>query len=67
MREPTIKVLFSNDLEPTVTIHVENGIQFRLDVSKCMFSSGNGTERIHFGKLRAEGEVFESTAFDLLF
>ena len=31
--------------------HVENGIHYGFDVTKCMFASGNGTERIRMAKL----------------
>jgi tRNA wybutosine-synthesizing protein 2 len=36
--------------DPLETIHVENGVQFEINVGKIMFSSGNGTERMHFAR-----------------
>ncbi|AIN95239.1 hypothetical protein LPMP_030050 [Leishmania panamensis] len=42
---------------PTFTAHVENGVIYSFDVSRVMFSSGNTTERIHFGAVAASGEV----------
>ncbi|MDP2435655.1 MAG: hypothetical protein Q8P67_07930, partial [archaeon] len=39
------------------TTHVEGGIKYSLDVSRVMFASGNGTERMHFAKQMAAGEV----------
>lgn len=38
-------------------LHKENGIQFRFDVTRCMFSSGNVTERIRMGTLDCSGET----------
>lgn len=59
LREPSVRVLMSKSTHSpiTETVHVENGVQFCLDVAKCMFSSGNGTERMHFSKIRANGET----------
>jgi tRNA G37 N-methylase Trm5 len=41
----------------TFTTLLENGIKYSLDVMKVMFCSGNGTERTHFAKVDAKGEV----------
>ncbi|KAG5511871.1 hypothetical protein JKF63_07696 [Porcisia hertigi] len=41
----------------TFTSHVENGVMYTFDVSRVMFSSGNTTERMHFGRVPASGEV----------
>eukprot|EP00798_Chlamydomonas_sp_ICE-L_P031886 gene31886-6189_t len=37
--------------------HKEGGVTFQLDVTKCMFSSGNVTERTRMGKLICKGET----------
>lgn len=37
-------------------VHKENGISFTLDVTQCMFSSGNVTERMRMAKIPCEGE-----------
>ncbi len=37
--------------------HLEGGVVYSLDVTRCMFSSGNVTERTRMGKLRASGET----------
>jgi tRNA wybutosine-synthesizing protein 2 len=42
---------------PTYTTHVENGVSYTLDVARVMFSSGNTTERMHFGTIDATGET----------
>jgi len=42
--------------DPAVTVHNENGCQFRLDVTKVMFSKGNLQERMRMGRL-GKGEV----------
>jgi len=42
-REPVVEVIFGASI--TETIHTENGILFKLDPQKIMFSSGNMAER----------------------
>ena len=37
--------------------HRENGILYCLDVTRCMFSSGNGTEKARMGRLACCGEI----------
>ncbi len=37
--------------------HLEVGVAYSLDVTRCMFSSGNVTERTRMGKMRASGET----------
>lgn len=37
--------------------HKENGVVYSLDVTKCMFSSGNVTERGRMGDLDCSGET----------
>ena len=53
-REPRITKIFG---ESTETIHIENGIKYKLDIAKIMFSSGNVDERIRMGKIDARDET----------
>ena len=53
-REPNIEAIYG---EETETTHLENGVRFKLDTAKIMFSSGNIDERIHMAKLDLKGEV----------
>lgn len=54
-REPKNKVIYgSND---TITIHKENGIRFKLDPQKIMFSSGNMDERIRMATVSNKKET----------
>ena len=39
------------------TTHIENGIEYRFDVTKIMFSSGNIDERVRFSRIGAAGET----------
>jgi len=43
-REPKVRILFGSKV--TETCHVENGIKYKLDPQKIMFSSGNMNERL---------------------
>ncbi len=54
MRKPSFKFIIGNDAE---TIHVENGIKYKFDVSKIMFSSGNIDERIRMREIGNKGEI----------
>lgn len=55
LRKPNTNIIFgSND---TITIHKENGVAFKLDPQKVMFSSGNISERIRMGSISKPGEV----------
>lgn len=54
LRQPLVRTLLGTD---TVTTHLENGIRFRLDVSKVMFSSGNVEERMRMAEQRCDGET----------
>ena len=38
-------------------LHKEGGVLYSLDVSKCMFSSGNTTERQRMGRLQCAGQT----------
>jgi tRNA wybutosine-synthesizing protein 2 len=42
-REPVVEVISGSSM--TETIHTENGIRFKIDPQRIMFSSGNMTER----------------------
>ena len=46
-REPDVELAFGGDAE---TVHVEDGVRFKLDVAKVMFSSGNLAERARMGR-----------------
>ena len=54
LREPRIIKIFGKDTE---TIHIENGIKYKLDIAKIMFSSGNVDERIRMGRVNVRGEI----------
>jgi tRNA wybutosine-synthesizing protein 2 len=54
LRQPVTKKLLG---EETVTVHVENGIRYKFDVAKIMFSSGNVEERIRMAETRCDGET----------
>ena len=41
----------------TLTTHKENGVLFTLNVTKIMFSSGNGTERMYMMDAGTQGET----------
>ncbi len=43
--------------DSTETVHMENGIKYKLDVSKIMFSSGNVNERIRMSKMDVSDET----------
>ncbi|MCD6512515.1 MAG: class I SAM-dependent methyltransferase family protein [Thermoplasmata archaeon] len=54
MRTPSFRFIVGKNAE---TVHVENGIKYKFDVSKIMFSSGNIDERIRMGKIVRKDEV----------
>lgn len=54
LREMRNEILFGDD--PVATT-VENGIKYRLDASRIMFSSGNLAERIRASQVDAAGET----------
>ena len=53
-REPDVEVLFGGETE---TVHLEDGVRFRLDVARTMFSSGNVAERMRMGRVVRPGET----------
>jgi len=54
MREPRVEHIWGGSTE---TVHIENGVRFRFDASRVMFSSGNLRERVRMATLPAAGEV----------
>jgi tRNA wybutosine-synthesizing protein 2 len=54
LRTPVVKTLFGTD---PVAVHTENGILYKLDVSKVMFSSGNVDERMRMATVDCDGET----------
>ena len=54
LREMRATVLWGDD---TVATHVENGIRYRFDAARVMFSSGNVHERMRAAALPARGET----------
>jgi tRNA wybutosine-synthesizing protein 2 len=55
LREPQVDFLFGD--KDTVTIHKENGIKYKLDPQKIMFSSGNMDERVRMSKISNVSET----------
>lgn len=53
-RTPTVRRILGSN---TVTVHRENGVLFRFDAAKIMFSSGNVDERVRMSRIECEGEV----------
>jgi len=54
-RRPNVRLLYG---DPNCeTIHIENRVRFRLDVSKIMFSSGNMDERIRMATISNSKEI----------
>jgi len=53
-RTPQVEVVWGDGTE---TVHKENGILYKLDVAKVMFSSGNVAEKRRMSMLDCSGEV----------
>jgi len=53
-REPVLRRVLGND---TVTVHKENGILYKLDAARVMFSSGNIEERVRMSEVQCDGET----------
>jgi tRNA wybutosine-synthesizing protein 2 len=54
-RTPNVELIYgSND---TITIHKENGVRYKLDPQKIMFSSGNMDERIRMSNISNKDEI----------
>ncbi|MGC8497603.1 MAG: class I SAM-dependent methyltransferase [Thermoplasmata archaeon] len=54
IRVPDMDIIYGNDPE---TIHIENGIKYKFDTTKIMFSSGNVNERVRMSKINVESET----------
>ncbi len=54
LRKPKVEILYGKDTE---TVHIENGIRYKLDIARIMFSSGNVDERIRMGRMNVQGEI----------
>jgi tRNA wybutosine-synthesizing protein 2 len=53
-RTPRMDFLLGHDAE---TVHLENGILYKLDASRLMFSSGNIDEKLRMASLDCWGEI----------
>ncbi|XP_072361368.1 tRNA wybutosine-synthesizing protein 2 homolog [Scyliorhinus torazame] len=53
-RTPKVTLLLGND---AWVHHIDNGIRYTFDVTKCMFSSGNITEKLRVSSFDCTGEV----------
>jgi len=54
-REPNVKIIYGN--KKTETVHIENGVRYKLDPQKIMFSSGNMDERIRMARVTNSKET----------
>ncbi|KFQ25813.1 tRNA wybutosine-synthesizing protein 2, partial [Mesitornis unicolor] len=54
MRSPSVTLLLGQD---GWVEHIDNGIRYAFDVTKCMFSPGNITEKLRVASLPCSGEV----------
>jgi len=58
LRKPQVKVVVSRaKKDKTIAIHLEDGIRYKIDVSKLMFSKGNMTERHRIARLAKPNEI----------
>ncbi|CRG97198.1 conserved Plasmodium protein, unknown function [Plasmodium gallinaceum] len=55
LRRNKIYLVYGENLK---TVHSENNIIYKLDLSKCMFSSGNGTEKQRIKNIYLSGNNF---------
>jgi tRNA wybutosine-synthesizing protein 2 len=55
LRKPNVEIIFGS--KETETTHKENGICYKLDPQKVMFSSGNMDERIRMATISNNSEV----------
>ncbi|WP_456367017.1 tRNA(Phe) (4-demethylwyosine(37)-C(7)) aminocarboxypropyltransferase Taw2 [Thermococcus sp.] len=53
-RKPDYELLWGSD---TITVHVENGVKYKLDVAKVMFSPANVKERVRMAGVAKPGEL----------
>lgn len=54
-RKPLVKIIYGE--KNTETVHVENGIRYKLDPQTIMFSSGNMAERNSMAKIVKRNEI----------
>ena len=54
-REPNVEILYGS--ENTEVVHKENGVRYKLDVTKIMFSSGNMDERLRMANISNKNET----------
>jgi tRNA wybutosine-synthesizing protein 2 len=58
LRKPRVKVVISRVKKgKTIAIHLEDGILYKIDVAKLMFSQGNMFERHRIAKLAKKNEI----------
>ncbi|KAF8822424.1 kelch repeat-containing protein [Cardiosporidium cionae] len=62
MRQSEVKLLFGNEKIAHVK---ENGVSFRFDVTKCMFSSGNTSERMRIASLMSKLSNSKEVVIDM--
>ncbi|UCH71755.1 MAG: class I SAM-dependent methyltransferase family protein [Thermoplasmatales archaeon] len=55
LREPNVEIIYGD--RDSETIHRENGVKFKLDPQKVMFSSGNMDERIRMATVLNQDEI----------
>uniref|UniRef100_A0A2C9JRV7 tRNA(Phe) (4-demethylwyosine(37)-C(7)) aminocarboxypropyltransferase n=1 Tax=Biomphalaria glabrata TaxID=6526 RepID=A0A2C9JRV7_BIOGL len=53
-RSSQVKILLGKDGEVT---HTDNGVKYSYDVTKCMFSAGNISEKLRLARLNCKGEI----------
>ncbi|WP_297501620.1 class I SAM-dependent methyltransferase family protein [Thermococcus sp.] len=53
-RKPDYELLYGKD---TVTVHIENGVKYKLDVARVMFSPANVKERVRMAQVARPGEL----------
>jgi len=53
-RKPDYELLYGQD---TITVHVENGIKYKLDVARIMFSPANVKERVRMASIAKPDEL----------
>lgn len=54
-RKPNVEIIYGS--KDTITIHKENGVRYKLDPQKIMFSSGNMDERIRMATISSKNET----------
>ncbi len=53
-RTPAMRRLYGDD---TIAVHLENGLLYKFDAERIMFSSGNNEERLRMGTFDCRGET----------